>query len=82
MLVTVIKTCTVLIMKEPLRRRKTNSERNIIEIQPTKPSVCFKGFVDLSVTNDYDTTCITNKHNISPKNSSHVCEFTTYVNLR
>lgn len=44
----------------------TNSSRNVQEIHPTQPNICFKGFVDLNMSTDNGATWSTNQHRIGP----------------
>ena len=54
------------------RTSSTNSKQNVLEVHPTKPNICFKGFVDFNMSTDYGATWSSAKHllgpNISDKN--------------
>ena len=42
----------------------TNRDQNILEVHPTQPNICFKGFTDLMISTDYGATWTAARHAI------------------
>ena len=60
-----------------------NEEGNVLDIHPTQPNICFRGFFDLNLSTDFGATWKTNRHLIGPTNSYYIFDlrhFKTYDN--
>lgn len=48
----------------------SNSKQSVLEVHPTKPNICFKGYVDLNISTDYGATWTSAKHQLGSAQQS------------